>query len=53
MKFRAVLAALAIVLVPLLAPAQEENRGYDKADPIVLAVGQEYSGTTDSDQERK
>ena len=53
MKVRAVLATLAIVLVPVLAPAQEENRGYDKTDPIVLAVDREYSGTTDSDQERK
>ena len=53
MKRRAVLAAIAVTLVPLLAQAQEANRGYDKTDPIVLAVGQEHAGTTDSDQERK
>ena len=39
--------------VPILAGAQEENQGYDKTDPIVLTVDQEYSGTTHSDRERK
>ena len=53
MKRCAVLAAIAVTLAPVLAQAQEANRGYDKTDPIVLAVDQEYSGTTDSDQERK
>ncbi len=55
MKFRAVLAVLvlAITLVPFIAQAQEANQGYDKTDPIALTVGQEYSGTTDSERERK
>ena len=53
MKCRTVLAVLAIALVPILAGAQEENQGYDKTDPIVLTVDQEYSGTTHSDHERK
>ena len=53
MKLRAVLAALAIVLVPATAQSQEANQGYDKTEPIVLTVDQEYAGTTDSDQERK
>ena len=53
MKCRTVLAVLAIALVPILAGAQEENQGYDKTDPIVLTVDQEYSGTTHSDRERK
>ena len=47
------LAVLAIGLVPILAGAQEENQGYDKTNPIVLTVDQEYSGTTHSDHERK
>ena len=53
MKCRTVLAVLAIALVPILAGAQEENQGYDKTDPILLTVDQEYSGTTHSDRERK
>ena len=53
MKCRTVLAVLAIALLPILAGAQEENQGYDKTDPIVLTVDQEYSGTTHSDHERK
>ena len=53
MKCRIVLAVLAIALFPILAGAQEENQGYDKTDPIVLTVDQEYSGTTHSDHERK
>ena len=53
MKCRTVLAVLAIALVPILAGAQEENQGYDKTDPIVLTVDQEYSDTTHSDRERK
>ncbi len=51
MKYRT--AILAIALVPGFALAQEEPRGYDKTDPIVLSVDQEYTGTTDFNRERK
>ena len=39
--------------MPVCVPAQEVNLGYDKTDPIVLALDQEYAGSTDADRERK
>ena len=53
MQSRFLLAVLAGTLVPGFAQAQEENLGYDKTDPIVLTVDQEYSSATDSKNERK
>lgn len=54
MNYRTIIVAVAAVaaLVPIDAVAHE-NRGYDKTDPIVLAVDQEYAGATDADRERK
>ena len=53
MKYRTLLAVVCVALVPVGVPAQEENLGYDKTRPIVLAVGQEFAGSTDADRERK
>ncbi len=50
--FVAAAAAVVAALVPICASAQE-NQGYDKTDPIVLAVDQEYAGAMDADHERK
>ena len=53
MNYRTVFAAAAVALAPVCLFAQEMNRGYDKAYPIVLEVDQEYAGSTDADRERK
>jgi len=53
MKYPALLAVVCVALVPAGLPAQEVNLGYDKTDPIVLDVGQEFTGSTDADRERK
>ena len=47
-----VIVACSLALAPMYAGALE-NHGYDKTNPLVLAVGEEYIGTTDSDRERK
>ena len=52
-RFLFVFITLSIALVPVCAPAQETNRGYDKTDPVVLAFGHEYAGSIDADRERK
>ena len=44
---------IVVALVPIFTYAQEMNRGYDKTDPIVLAVDQQYAGSIDADHEYK
>ena len=53
MNYRTLLAVVSVALVPFCVQAQEMNRGYDKTEPIVLTVDQEYAGSTDADRERK
>ena len=53
MNYRTLLVVVSVVLVPVCVPAQEVNLGYDKTDPIVLALDQEYAGSTVADRERK
>ena len=47
-----VVAAI-VALAPVCISAQDTNRGYDKSDPIVLSVDQQYAGATDADREHK
>ena len=51
--YRTLLVVVSVALAPVCVPAQELNPGYDKIDPIVLTIGQEYAGSTDADRERK
>ena len=44
---------MSVALVPVCAPAQEMNRGYDKTAPILLTLDQAYAGATDADRERR
>ena len=53
MNYRTLLVVVSVALVPVCVPAQEVNLGYDKTDPIVLALDQEYAGSTVADRERK
>ena len=54
MNYRTVfVVAACVALAPICICAQEMNRGYDKTDPIVLEVDQEYAGSTAADRERK